>query len=88
VNDVSGLTERMLAELRIQPPGTPVPAGSLAERLDCALEDVLAAGEELQQREQGDEDLVAVVRRISDGGDEEFYLSRVPLTLNDEPETR
>ena len=88
MTDVADLTERILAELRTQPPGTPIAAGSLAERLHCAVADVVAAGEQLQHREQGDEELVTVVRRIGGGGDEEVYLSRVPLTLNDEPETR
>ncbi|KAA0094760.1 hypothetical protein CIW49_24780 [Mycolicibacterium sp. P1-18] len=87
MHDVGDLAERLLADLRTVPPGTPVAVTALARRMQCATADVLAAGESLRHREQGDHDLVTVVRR-TEGDDDEFYVSRVPLTLNDEPETR
>ena len=77
-----------MAELRTQPPGVPVAVTSLAERLQCSPDEVLAAGEELQQRDPGDDHLVTMVKRISGDGAEDFYLSLVPLALNDEPDTR
>lgn len=55
------LTERILVELRTQPPGVPIAAQTLAERLQSSLKEVLAAGDEMRQREQGDEELVSVV---------------------------
>jgi hypothetical protein len=81
------VAERIMAELEIVPPGVPIAVSSLAERLQCSVDEVLAAGEELQQREAGDEALITLVKKMGDGG-EEFYLSQLPLTLNDEPETR
>jgi len=82
------MAERIIAELRTQPPGVPVAVTSLAKRLNCSPDEVLAAGEELQQREPGDEHLITVVKRVSADGEEDVFLSRVPLALNDEPETR
>ncbi|BDX31485.1 hypothetical protein TUM20985_20320 [Mycobacterium antarcticum] len=87
-SNMTSLDERLMAELRTLPPGGPVPARELADRLQCTVEEVLAAGNRLEQREQGDEDLVSVSQKTSGEGDDEYYLSRVPLTLNDEPETR
>lgn len=77
-----------MAELRTQPPGVPIAVKSLAERLGCSADEVLAASEGLQQREPGDEQLITVVKKLSGDGEEDFYLSLVPLALNDEPETR
>ena len=88
MHDVGDIAERLLADLRTVPPGTPVAVTSLAERMQCAPADVLAAGKSLQHRDQGDHELVTVVRRTDEGESAEFYVSRVPLTLNDEPETR
>jgi hypothetical protein len=88
MHDVDDLAERLLADLRTLPPGTPVAVASVAERMQCAPADVLAAGRSLQHRDQGDQELVTVVRRTDGDGADEFYVSRVPLTLNDEPETR
>lgn len=82
------MEERILAELLAQPPGIPIGVKSLAEHLQCTADEVLAAGEGLQQRDSGDEHLVTVVKRISDDGEEDYYLSLVPLALNDEPDTR
>jgi hypothetical protein len=82
------MAERIMAELRTQPPGVPVAVTSLAERLQCSPDEVLAAGEGLQQRDPGDDHLVTMVKRISGDGAEDFYLSLVPLALNDEPDTR
>ena len=81
------MAERIVAELRTQPPGVPIAVRSLAERLECSPVVVKAAGEALQQREPGDEHLITMVKRISADGEEDFYLSLVPLALNDEPET-
>jgi hypothetical protein len=88
MHDVDDLAEQLLADLLALPPGTPVAVTSLAERMQCAPADVLAAGQSLQHRNQGDHQLVTVVRRTDEEGADDFYVSRVPLTLNDEPETR
>lgn len=82
------MEERIVAELRAQPPGVPIGVKALVERLQCSPDEVLAAGERLQQRDPGDEHLVTIVKRISGDGEEDFYLSLVPLALNDEPEIR
>lgn len=87
-SNMTTLDERLMAELRTLPPGGPVPARDLADRLQCTVEEVLAAGDRLEAREQGDEDLVSVSHQTSGEGDGGYYLSRAPLTLNDEPETR
>jgi hypothetical protein len=79
------LAERIQSELRSHPPGTPLAVEALAGRLQCTLDEVLAVGEELQQREPGDEELISVVKKIDDDGAAEFYLTQLPLTLNDEP---
>lgn len=81
------LADRVLAELQTQPPGVPVAVGEIADRLQCSAAEVEAEGHALERREPGDHELVTVVKRISRGGDAEVYLSRVPLALNDEPET-
>jgi len=82
------LEARIRSELRRHPPGVPVGVEALATRLQCSSDEVLAVGEEMQQREPGDEELISVVKKIGDDGAEEFFLAQVPLTLNDEPETR
>jgi hypothetical protein len=82
------MAEHIMAELHAQPPGVPIAVKSLAERLQFPPDEVLAAGEALQQREPRDEHLITTVKRISGDGEEDFYLSLVPLALNDEPETR
>lgn len=77
-----------MAVLQTQPPGAPITVKALSQRLECSADDVLAASEGLQQRRPGDEQLITIVKMINSDGEEDLYLSRVPLTLNDEPETR
>ena len=81
------LSKRIVSELQGLPPGIPVTIDSLAERLHCSPAEVLEVGEELQNRAPGDEGLITVIKKISadDGG---VYIAYLPLTLNDEPETR
>ncbi|MCV7423876.1 hypothetical protein H7K45_25305 [Mycobacterium yunnanensis] len=86
-HDVEDLARRIAAELTTMQPGTPVSVTSLSAQMRCSTDDVLAAGALLEHRNQGDDQLFTVVRR-SEGGAEESFVSRVPVALNDEPDTR
>ncbi|MDP9166699.1 MAG: hypothetical protein M3O32_11680 [Actinomycetota bacterium] len=72
--------------LLAQSPGAPVPAAVIAEHLDRSVADVVAAGRDLERRQAGDENLFTVVERTVDRGAGEFFLTHVPLALNDEPD--
>jgi hypothetical protein len=82
------LKDRISSELKSHPPGVPIAVGLLAERLKCSTEEVLAIGAQLQHRVPGDDQLVTMVTKADANGAHEVYLSRQPLALNDEPETR
>jgi hypothetical protein len=66
----------------------PLAVEALAQRLQCTPEEILAASEALQRRQAGDEELITVVKKTSGDGAEQLYVSQLPLTLNDEPESR
>jgi len=86
-DDVADLARQIAAELMTLAPGTPVSVGSLAARVRCSTDDVLAAATSLQRRNQGDDQLFTIVRRSEEGA-EQLFVSRVSVTLNDEPETQ
>lgn len=67
-------------------PGAPVPATVIAEHLDRPVADVVAAGRDLERRQAGDQNLFTVVERTVAQGAGEFFLTHVPLALNDEPD--
>jgi hypothetical protein len=83
---VAEVRDQVVAYLLAQSPGTPVPATVIAEHLDRPVAEVVAAGRDLERRQAGDQNLFTVVERTLDPGAGEFFLTHVPLALNDEPE--
>ncbi len=83
---MSEVRDQVVAYLLAQTPGTPVPATVIAERLDRPVADVVAVGRDLEHRHAGDENLFTVVERTLDQRPGEFFLTHVPLALNDEPD--
>jgi hypothetical protein len=84
------LADRLIAALEAYPPGSPIAAPALAQKLQCSEGEILVVAEDLEKRQPGDKLLVTVTTKRPLGPEEteKRYVSLTRLPLNDEPEER